>query len=267
MKQTKIVTWLLSISVIVALAGGCASLKTVPTTQPVEITVSAAMGLKEALLDIQQDYEAKYPDVKIVYNFAGSGTLQTQIEQGASVDIFLSAAEKQLDELQKKNLINPATRKNLVGNQMVIVVPKDSNLGLVSFQDLAKNDVKKIGLGATETVPAGEYGMEVLKFLGIWDEVRDKSVRGKDVQTLLAYAEMGNVDVSIVFSTVAVTSDKVKIVALAPPGSHRPIIFPGAVLAGAKQPKAAEKFLNYLTGPEGSKVFVKYGFNPLGAKQ
>lgn len=269
MTKGKVAVWLIAITVLAAFAGGCAASKPAPpaAAQPVEINVSAALGLKEALLDIQKDYEARRPNVKIVYNLAAAGALQAQIEQGAPADIFISAAEKQLDELQKKNLVNAATRKNLVGNQLVLIAPKGSDLGLANFKDLAADKVKKFGLGAPETVPAGQYGMEVLKHLGIWDEVKGKAVLGKDVRTLVAYAETGNVEASIVFSTVAATSDKVIVVAAAPPGSHKPIIFPGAVLAGAKQPKAAEEFFNYLAGPEGMKVFVKYGFSPLGAKQ
>lgn len=268
MTKGKVALWLIALTTVAALAGGCAASKPAQpaAAPPVEINVSAALGLKEVLLDIQKDYEAKNPNVKIVYNLAAAGPLQAQIEQGAPADIFISAAEKQLDELQKKKLVNAATRRNLVGNQLVLVVPKGSDLGLASFNDLASAKVKKFGLGAPETVPAGQYGMEVLQHLGIWDEVKDKAVLGKDVRTLIAYAETGNVEASIVFSTVAATSDKVKVVAAAPPGSHKPIIFPGAVLANAKQPKAAEDFFNYLAGPEGMKVFVKYGFNPLGAR-
>lgn len=231
--------------------------------KPTEIVVSAALGLKEALLEIQQSYVAQKPQVKIVYNLAAAGALQSQIEQGAPADIFISAAEKQMDELARKNLLAAGTRRNLVGNQLVLIVPKESKIDLQGFQDLAKVEVRKFGLGAPETVPAGQYGMDVLSSLGIWDQVKDKAVLGKDVRTLLAYAETGNVEASIVFSTVAALSDKVKVVAVAPPGSHRPIIFPGAVLAGAKQPKVAADFLTYLSGPEGKKVFMKYGFQPL----
>ena len=164
---------------------------------------------------------------------------------------------------RKKNLIKTETRKNLVGNQLVLVAPKDSTLNLKDFKDLTQPGVQHFGLGAPETVPAGEYGIDVLKSLGIWETVKNKAVLGKDVRTLLAYAETGNVEASIVFSTVAATSDKVKIVAAAPPGSHKPIIFPGTVLTASKQAKAAEDYLNYLASPEGMKVFVKYGFTPL----
>ena len=265
-KQARV--WMVGIVLFfgVILGSGClgpVATKVPSAAETLEINVSAALGLKEALLDIQKNYEAAHPNVKIVYNLAAAGALQAQIEQGAPADVFISAAVKQMDELQKKNLIKTETRKNLVGNQLVLVVPQGSTLKLKDFKDLAQPVVQHFGLGAPETVPAGVYGIEVLKSLGVWDAVKAKAVLGKDVRTLLVYAETGNAEASIVFSTVAATSNKVKVVAAAPPGSHSPIIFPGAVLANSKQLKAAEAFLNYLSSPEGMKVFEKYGFNPL----
>lgn len=267
MRRSKLAAGLLSACLALALASGCAG-KPEPAAAPaVELNVSAAMGLKDALLDIQKEYQAKNPNVKLVYNLAASGALQTQIEQGAPADIFISAANKQLDDLQKKNLVNTATRRPLVGNQLVLVVPKDSKLALTGFKDLARDEVKKFGMGAPETVPAGQYGMEVLQSLGVWDGIRDKAVLAKDVHTVLTYAETGNIEAGIVFATVAATSDKIKVVAAAPAGSHEPIIFPGAVLTNAKQPKAAEQFLAYLSTPEAGKIFQKYGFNVITSKE
>jgi molybdate transport system substrate-binding protein len=266
LKFAKIFGTMIGLAMMLTVIGGCATSNqatVAPPPQVMELNVSAALGLKEVLLDIQKNYAALQPNVKIVYNFAAAGALQAQIEQGAPADVFLSAAVKQMDELQKKNLIKSETRKNLVGNQLVLVVPRDSTLNLKDFKDLTLPGVQHFGLGAPETVPAGEYGVEVLKSLGVWEAVKGKAVLGKDVRTLLVYAETGNAEASIVFSTVAATSDKIRLVATAPPGSHRPIIFPGVVLSGSKQPKAAEEFLNYLASPEGMKVFEKYGFNPL----
>ena len=108
--------------------------------------------------------------------------------------------------------------------------------------------------------------MEVLKSLGVWDNVKDKAVLAKDVQTIMAYAETGNVEAGIIFSTVAATSDKIKVVAAAPQGSHEPIVFLGAVLANSKQPKAAEAFFHYLSTPEAGRIFQKYGFSIMGTK-
>ena len=257
---------LIALSACLMLIVGCAASQSTPPPAalgPIEINVSAALGLREALLDIEKDYAKQNPNVKIVYNFAAAGALQAQIEQGAPADIFLSAAVKQMDALQKKNLLVASTRKNLLGNQLVLVVPLDSALPIKDFKDLTRPEVQHFGLGAPETVPAGEYGIEVLKSLGVWEAVKSKAVLGKDVRTLLVYAETGNAEASIVFSTVAATSKKVKVVAVAPPGSHQPIIFLGSVLANAKQPKAATEFFNYLASPNGLKAFEKYGFTPL----
>lgn len=238
--------------------------KAAPKVETVELNISAAMGLKEALADIQTAYQAKHTDIKLVYNLAASGALQTQIEQGAPADIFISAANKQIDDLAKKGLVVPSSRKALVSNELVIIVPKNNPAGIKSFADIQQ--VKQFGLGAPETVPAGQYGIEVLKALGLWNGVKDKAVLAKDVRTILTYVETGNVEVGIVFSTVAATSDKVLIAAAAPPGTHEPILFPAVILAGSKNQKAAEEFLAYLTGPEAIKIFDKYGFHQVSGK-
>lgn len=238
--------------------------KAAPKVETVELNVSAAMGLKEALADIQKVYEAKHPNIKLVYNLAASGALQTQIEQGAPADIFISAANKQIDDLIQKGMVIPASRKALVSNELVVIVPKDNKMGIASFQDIEK--VTRFGLGAPETVPAGQYGVEVLKSLALWDGVKDKAVLAKDVRTIVTYVETGNVEAGIVFSTVAATSSTVTIAAAAPPGTHEAIEFPAVILAGTKKQKAAEEFLAYLTGPEAMKIFDKYGFRPAGGK-
>lgn len=256
----------LVITVILLLTSAClnnkqANLPSQPSASiPIELNISAALGLKEALLDIQKEYEQSHPNVKIVYNLAAAGVLQSQIEQGAPADIFISAANKQVNDLAKKNLIDAATRKNLVSNKLVLIVPKNSSLGLSSFKDLANSSVTHYGIGEPETVPAGQYGREVLQQLGIWDKVKDKAVLAKDVRTILSYVETGNADAGMVFSTVAATSDKVKIAATAPEGSHEPIVFPGVVLANSKQHEAAQEFLKYLGSLSGMQVFQKYGF-------
>lgn len=231
-----------------------------PNIGPIELNISAALGLKEALLDIQQEYERNHPTVKIIYNLASAGVLESQIEHGAQVDIFISAANKQVDMLAKKNLIEVSSRKNLVSNELVLIVPKDSSLGLTNFNDLAKSSVTHYGLGEPETVPAGQYGMEVMKHLGIWEELKSKAVLTKDVRTILSYVETGNVEAGIVFSTVAAISDKIMIIATAPKNFHEPIVFPGVVLTNSKNPKIAQDFLDYLTSPPAIKVFQKYGF-------
>lgn len=227
---------------------------------PVELNVSAAASLKDVLTDIQKLYEAKQPNVKISFNFGSSGKLQTQIEQGAPADLFISAAVKQMDNLEKENLIAKKTRKDILYNQLTLIVPKNSTLNIKDFKDLTREDVKKIGCGAPESVPAGQYAEDVFKYMKVTDALQGKLVFGTDVRAVLMYVETGNVDAGIVYKTDALISDKIKIVATAPAGSHEPIVYPAAILTNAAQPKAAEKFYAYLTSTAGKNLFEKYGF-------
>ncbi len=241
--------------------GGAKQAPPAAAVQPVELNISAAVSMKDALTEIQANYQKKNPNVKLVYNLGASGTLQKQIEQGAPADIFISAAPKQMDDLEAKNMVNKATRRNLVENKLVLVVPENSTLGLSKFEDITNAKVQKFSMGETATVPAGQYGQQVLQKLGLWDRVKEKAVFAKDVRTVLTYVSTGNVEAGIVYKTDAVSPGaKVKIVASAPEGSHQPILYPIAILNGAKQGKAAEEFLAYLAGPEAKAVFEKRGF-------
>ena len=258
--KIRLLSFLLVLTFIFSLMAGCSSDKQAQTPQKIEINVSAAVSLKDALEEIKKNYEAKNSNIKLIYNLGASGSLQQQIEQGAPADIFMSAAPKQMNDLEAKNLINKATRKNLVENKLVIIVPTASNINITKYEDLTKEEVQKVSLGETATVPAGQYAQEVLKKLGIWDMIKDKAVLAKDVRTVLTYVETGNVEAGIVYKTDAISSNKVKIVATAPEGSHQPIVYPVAVLSGTKQQQAAEAFLSYLSTPECKTIFEKYGF-------
>ena len=258
---------LLGIAVLLVCSGGlsgCAGGKEQPNkpvaTQTIELNVSAAVSLKDALLEIQTNYQAKHPEVKLLYNLGASGSLQKQIEQGAPADIFISAAAQQMDGLADKQLVNKTTRKNLVRNQLVIVVPKASTLVIDDFAGFKQSEINKIAVGEPKVVPAGQYAQQVLQKLNLLGAVQDKLVFAKDVRTVLAYTETGNVEAGIVYKTDAASSDKVKVAAVAPADSHAPIVYPAAVLAGAKQAAAAETFLSYLFSPEAQTVFEKYGF-------
>lgn len=259
-KSKLLVTLILVTVLAISGCGGAKEPTPAAKQQPIELTVSAAVSLKDALNEIQKNYQAKNPNVKLLYNLGASGSLQKQIEQGAPADIFISAAPKQMNELAEKNLVNKATRKNLVENKLVVVIPKESKQNITRFEDLMQGTVQKIALGEVATVPAGQYAEQVLKKIGIWDTVKDKVVFAKDVRTVLAYTETGNVEAGIVYKTDAVSSEKVKIAVIAPEGSHQPIVYPVAVLSGTKQQKTAEDFVAYLFSDESKKVFEKYGF-------
>lgn len=233
-----------------------------PQSAKADLTVSAAISLKDALDEAKQTYMASNTNVTIAVNYGASGTLELQIEQGAPVDVFVSAAPKQMDALETKGLLLELTRRDLLRNEVVLIVPKDSSAGISSFQDLTRVNVKQVALGEPVTVPAGQYAKEVLNSLGIYDAVNSKAVLGKDVRQVLTYVETGNVDAGIVYATDAMSSAKVKVVATAPAKSHAPVIYPAAVVKASKNPSAARAFLDFLASPRGLAIFQKYGFTP-----
>ena len=270
MKEKVVVNWLFILVAVLVVAGTIWATKPVvqtpvKLTEPMEINISAALGLKDALQDIQKKYEASNPNVKLVFNLGPAGVLQKQLEQGVMADIFISASPKQVNDLQNQNLVVASTRKILVSDKLVLVVPKNSQLKIEGFQDLTR--VTRFGMGEPGTVPAGQYAIELLKNIGIWEAVKDKAVQAKDVRTIIAYVETENVDAGIAFSTVAALSDKVKVVAAAPDGSHTPVTFPAVVMANSKHPQEAEAFLTYLCSPQSAAVFKKYGFTFVGSNQ
>jgi molybdate transport system substrate-binding protein len=226
----------------------------------ININVGAAASLTDALKSINTLYIKGKSNVTVTPNFASSGTLQTQIEQGAPADIFISAAATQMDNLQKENLILNETRQNLLLNKVVLIVPSDSTLGLTSFKDLATDKVKKVAIGDPKSVPAGTYAHQAFDGLGITAQVQPKEVLGSDVRQVLTYVESGNVDAGIVYSTDALTSTKVKVVGSAPDDVNAKVVYPAAVVKASKIPDAAKDYLNFLFGSQAKGVFEKYGF-------
>ncbi|KAA8678825.1 molybdate ABC transporter substrate-binding protein [Clostridium sp. WLY-B-L2] len=268
MKKSKRMLFLIMSLCVVFLAVGCGSSSTSSNEQKdsstskdkaVTLTVSAAASLKDSMNEIQKLYTKDHPNVTIKYNFGASGSLQKQIEQGAPVDVFMSAATKQMDELKSKNLLINDTVKNLLQNDVVLVVPKDSS-NVKSFDDLASDKVQKIALGEVKSVPVGQYSQEVLTNLKLMDKVQPKAVYGKDVKEVLTWVETKNVDAGIVYKTDALVSKKVNIVATAPKDSHKTVIYPAAVIKNSKNADAAKEFLTFLSGDKAKTVFEKYGF-------
>jgi molybdate transport system substrate-binding protein len=243
----------------------CAGLALAPvrlaSKPPARLTVSAAASLKDALTAIDQDFQRAHPDIAITPNFGASGTLQLQIEQGAPVDVFISAAPQQMDALAAKNLLLTDTRANLLENELVLIVPKDSKT-VASFADLKRADVRVIAVGDPRSVPAGTYAQQVLTALGIYDAVKSKMTLATDVRQVLADVETGSAEAGLVYSTDAAISAKVRVVMDAPAGTHRSIVYPAAVLRSSMNPEAAREFVKYLASPEARAVFLKFGFRP-----
>jgi molybdate transport system substrate-binding protein len=250
---------LLSIMLVASLEG-CSSAPSSTPAPAAAISIAAASSLTDALKAVDGLYTQSRPNVTLTPAFASSGTLQNQIENGAPVDIFISAAATQMDNLQKENLILNETRRNLLNNKVVLIVPLDSKLGLASFSDLALDKVKKVAIGDPKSVPAGTYASQAFDELGITSQIQSKEVLGADARTVLTYVESGNVDAGIVYSTDALTSTKVKVVASAPADINAKIVYPVAVMRASKIPDAAKDYLNFLFGTQAKAVFEQYGF-------
>lgn len=228
----------------------------------VDLTISSAISLQNALQEIARLYHSQNPSVTMHLNLGASGTLQRQIEQGAPVDLFLSAAESEMDGLESKSLIIRETRKNLLTNSVVVIVPK-GRTDVRRIQDLAQPSVRTVAIGNPQSVPAGKYARQVLTHFGLYDRLESKFVFAKDVRAVLTYVATGNADAGIVYETDALTTNQVTVVATAPLGSHAPVVYPIAVIAGSRHVPAAKAFELFLLGPESSAVFRKYGFHPV----
>ncbi|MFJ8261924.1 molybdate ABC transporter substrate-binding protein [Rummeliibacillus sp. NPDC094406] len=254
---------LFSIVLVLGILVGCGSQeqqKSQGTTKQsqVELTVSAAASLQDALNSLKTTYEKEHSNVKITYNFGGSGALQQQISQGAPVDLFFSAAEDKFGQLVKEGLIEKSQGVNLLSNDLVLVVPKKNEAGIHSFQDLTK--ANKVALGTPESVPAGQYGTETLENMKVWKTVKPKVVYAKDVRQVLTYVETGNVDAGIVYRTDAMVSKKATIAAVADEHTHTPIIYPLGIIKDSKHAKEAKAFYDYLQSKQAMDVFKSYGF-------
>ncbi len=226
-----------------------------------EVNLAAAASLKnvydEKLIPM---FEEKYPGVKVTPTYASSGDLQTQIENGLEADVFMSAANKQMNALAEKGLIDNDTNLQFLENKVVLIVPADSDSNISSFDDL-KDVQGTIAIGDPESVPAGQYAKEVLNNTGIWDDVESKLSLGTDVTAVLNQVAQGSADCGIVYSTDANSTDDVKVICEAPEDAlDTPVIYPVAAIKDAKDADAAQKFIEFLNTKEAKDVFVEYGF-------
>ena len=243
---------------LLALASGCGgqSQSTTSAKEPVELHVSAAASLTDVMNEIGKAYEEEHPDVKVVFNYGSSGALQQAIENGGAADLFFSAAQKQMDALDKQGLLADGTREDLLQNEVVLIVPKEGGRGITSFDALTGDAVAHIALG----VPVGQYSEEILTKLGLLDDIRAKAVYGSDVRQVLAWVASGEADAGLVYATDAAVEPSVRVVATAPAGTHKPIIYPAAVLKDTKHLDTAKDFLAFVSNDKNKERFAKYGF-------
>ena len=224
-----------------------------------EINISAAASLQDALEEITYTYEEE-KDVKFNLNFGGSGALQTQIEEGAKADIFISAAQKQMKALVEGGLIEEENVSDLLINDVVLIVQKDDENKVTKIEDLANEEVTLVALGEPESVPVGQYSQEILDYYEIADLVNEKATYGSDVRQVLNWVASGEVDAGFVYRTDAMIEEGVEIIEAAPEGSHKPVIYPAAILKDAENKELASDFLEYLKSDKALEIFENYGF-------
>jgi molybdate transport system substrate-binding protein len=267
--------WLLAVCALLALipaacsnqgqpaqpsTGGQASASPSDSSPRVELIVSAAASLQDAMEDMKRAFEAEYPRVTLTFVFGSSGKLARQLMQGAPSDAFLSASAKDMDTLQEQNLIAADTRADFARNELVLIARKDDAPAIASFGEIDPGKIKHLAIGETKSVPAGSYAEETLRSLRLWDPLQSKLVMGSDVRQVLAYVESGNADLGIAYASDARVSGKVKVLASAQPEWHQPIVYPGAVLVNSSHPEEARAFIACLTGEKGKEIMKKYGF-------
>lgn len=253
-KRLKFLSFLGCVSLLLT---GCSS-STASENGTIELNISAAASLKEAMADLETAYASKNPEVSFVINYGSSGSLQQQIEQGAPCDLFISAGEKQMTALEEEGLLLEGTNKDLVVNSLVLVTSNDSEI--TSIDNLTSSAVSKIALGEPSSVPAGKYAEETLTSLAIKDNLSDKLVFAKDVKEVLAWTASGNADAGFVYLSDALSSNSVKIVGTISEEYHSPITYPVAVIKDSNDSDAAKEFEDFLFTEEAQEIFAKYGY-------
>jgi molybdate transport system substrate-binding protein len=224
------------------------------------LRVSAAISLKDALEEIVKAYEAG-TGAKVELNLGASGQLMAQIRDGAPIDLFISAGQKQVNDLVHSGRAVEASRTIIAKNSLVLIVPSDQKDAVKSFADLTHASVKRISIGQPRTVPAGEYAMQVLMSLKIDEAVKDRLVFGANVRQVLDYVARGEVEAGLVYKTDAMQAAKdVRVVATAKDEDHKPIEYPAVVIKDSANADAAAKFLKYLAGKDAQASLKKYGF-------
>jgi molybdate transport system substrate-binding protein len=228
-----------------------------------EMTLSVAVSLKEAIEDIGKGFAASRPGVVLRHNFGASGDLQKQVEAGAPVDLFLSAAARQMDELERKNMIVSGSRRAFAQNVLVVIKPRDSKIDISKAADLLDTRVGRIVVGNPKTVPAGQYAEESLRALGLWERLLPKLVFAENVRQALDYVVRGEDDAGFVYTTDFATRATGVTEAFRPPAdTYRPIVYPVAIVAGSKQPTLAQAFIDLLVSTQGRAALARFGFQP-----
>lgn len=235
---------------------GCANTSEANET----LTISSASSLTEAIHELVDVYEKEHK-VAITLNLASSGKLAQQIEQGAPVDLYLSANKYWMNQLEKSGKIDPDTRTTFARNQLVVITKK-TGASLSSLEAMTNiSDTEQIAMGEPASVPAGTYTKQALETIHLWEQMNDKLVYASNVRQVLAYVESGNIKYGFVYQSDAKVSDKVRIALQVDPSLHKPIRYPGAVVSTSSNEQDAKSFLTFLQSEKAQAILSKYGFS------
>jgi molybdate transport system substrate-binding protein len=225
------------------------------------LTVFAAASLTDALNEVNAAY-TKSGGAPVRVSYAASSGLARQIEAGAKADVFFSADLDWVDYLQQRNLVDTASRQNILGNRLVLIAPTDSKVSLKiapNFPLAAAIGKSRLATGDPDSVPVGRYARSALTTLGVWGEVADRVVRADNVRVALAYVARGEAAVGIVYETDALLEKKVRVVDTFPANTHLPIVYP--IVLTKMAAASAKGYKEFVAGAEAAKIFKKYGFS------
>lgn len=229
----------------------------------VELIVSVASSLTESMKEIVHLFETEHPNIQLTLNIAGSGTLQQQIEQGAPVDLFLSAGMSQMDTLLNKDLIDPMHHTILLTNELVVITSTDAQHQPFRLEDLLKEDYSVIAIGDPLVAPVGDYAKQALTYYQLWEKLNSKVVLAQNTRQVLTYVETGNADAGIVYQTDALASNKVDVALVIEPQSYGRIQYPVGIVTQSEHKEEAKIFFSFLQSESAQQIFHRYGFyNP-----
>ncbi len=248
----------LTILVCLLLEPGMRGMSLAQASRQPPVLVLAAASTANAMEEIRRQF-TKEVGLEVRTSYAATCALALQVTHGVEADVFLSADQKWTDFLRDKGLI--AAQQNLLGNRLVIIVPKESSMRVTKLEDLTAAAVKHLALGSPESVPVGRYAQQALAKLGLWEQLKSKVVAAEDVQRALSFVETGNAEAGIVYSTDAAISKNIQVAAEVSPELTEPIRYPVALLTHGKGRAGAESFYRYLMSPAAAKVFQQYGFS------
>ena len=238
-------------------------------SEPRTLTVFAAASLKDAFTEISRNFEAAHPGVTVTLNFAGSQTLRTQLEEGASADVFASANHTEMDNAVKAGLVQDGAAQDFLTNKLLVILPANNPAGLVSLQDLARSGVKVVL--AADTVPAGKYARQVLDKMSqdptfgsdFGTKVLANVVSNEnDVKQVVAKVQLGEADAGIVYVSDAVAAPELMTIEI-PAKLNVTAQYPISALTQTPQPELAAEFIAYVLSSQGQDVLAKWGFSPI----